>query len=402
MHLLGKVDVKDALWNSVDLFFGHDLPTAVANLVLMLPSVPKSFGRLSEANLSAFLALQGKQNPLGLPSRKSYAVILIDGLGVQNIKSAGAHASFLNNKLSSSKTLFAGFPTTTATSLASLATGKGNGTHGFLGYRIFDRKLGKAINLLNDLGEQLPPRDYQDLETISEIASGLGINVVTVGPAEYAGSGFTEATMPASKYLAAKTIEERFEITSRELANPGSLIYLYVPELDQLAHRFGVDSNNWLETLEELDSVVSKFFTAIPKAAGAILTADHGVIDVPKSNQIFLDEFASLKDILMIGGDPRAGYLYLEAGIDLISKRREIAAELAGLVDVVTVAELVESGWFEPLSKAALRISPDLVLLPKSERVVYHRDFAKQKSLEMIGQHGGMTKAEWEVPLLVF
>jgi hypothetical protein len=248
----------------------------------------------------------------------------------------------------------------------------------------------------------LPPRDYQDLETISEIASGLGINVVTVGPAEYAGSGFTEATMPASKYLAAKTIEERFEITSRELANPGSLIYLYVPELDQLAHRFGVDSNNWLETLEELDSVVSKFFTAIPKAAGAILTADHGVIDVPKSNQIFLDEFASLKDILMIGGDPRAGYLYLEAGIDLISKRREIAAELAGLVDVVTVAELVESGWFEPLSKAALRISPDLVLLPKSERVVYHRDFAKQKSLEMIGQHGGMTKAEWEVPLLVF
>ena len=402
MHLLGKVDVKDALWNSVDLFFGHDLPTAVANLVLMLPSVPKSFGRLSEANLSAFLALQGKQNQLDLPSRKSYAVILIDGLGVQNIKSAGAHARFLNNKLSSSKTLFAGFPTTTATSLASLATGKENGTHGFLGYRIFDRKLGKAINLLNDLGEQLPPRDYQDLETISEIASGLGINVVTVGPAEYAGSGFTEATMPASKYLAAKTIEERFEITSRELANPGSLIYLYVPELDQLAHRFGVDSNNWLETLEELDSVVSKFFTAIPKAAGAILTADHGVIDVPKSNQIFLDEFASLKDILMIGGDPRAGYLYLEAGIDLISKRREIAAELAGLVDVVTVAELVESGWFEPLSKAALRISPDLVLLPKSERVVYHRDFAKQKSLEMIGQHGGMTKAEWEVPLLVF
>jgi hypothetical protein len=34
--------------------------------------------------------------------------------------------------------------------------------------------------------------------------------------------------------------------------------------------------------------------------------------------------------------------------------------------------------------------------------VVYHRGFAKQKSLEMIGQHGGMTKAEWEIPLLIF
>jgi hypothetical protein len=34
--------------------------------------------------------------------------------------------------------------------------------------------------------------------------------------------------------------------------------------------------------------------------------------------------------------------------------------------------------------------------------VIYHRDFAKPKSLEMIGQHGGMTKSEWEVPLITF
>jgi hypothetical protein len=384
------------------LFFGHDLPAAVANLALMLPSVPKSFGRLSEANLSAFLALQGKQNPLGLPIRKSYAVILIDGLGAANIKAAGAHASYLNNKLSASKTLFSGFPTTTATSLASLATGKNNGTHGFLGYRVFDRQQGKAINLLNDLGVEFPPRQYQDLETISEMAIAVGLNVVTVGPAEYADSGFTKATMPASKYVAAKTIEERFQATRKQLGTPGSLVYLYVPELDQLAHRFGVDSNKWLETIEELDSIVAKFSTTLPKDSGAILTADHGVIDVPKSDQVFLDEFSSLNDIVMIGGDPRAGYLYLESGADLDTRRREISDQLSGLVDVTTVSELIEAGWIEPLSAAAEKIAPDLILLPKGERVVYHRSFAKQKSLEMIGQHGGMTKAEWEVPLLVF
>jgi hypothetical protein len=384
------------------LFFGHDLPAAVANLASMLPSVPKSFGRLSEANLSAFLALQGKLNPLGLPARKSYVVILIDGLGAANIKSAGAHASFLNSKLATSKTLFSGFPTTTASSLASLATGKDNGTHAFLGYRVFDRQRGKAINLLNDLGQELPPREFQNLETISEMALGAGLRVLTVGPAEYADSGFTKATMPESKYLSAKTIEERFLVARRELSTPGSLLYLYVPELDQLAHRFGVSSGKWLETIEELDSVVGKFISAIPKGAGAILTADHGVLDVQKSGHIFLDEFESLKDILMIGGDPRAGYLYLESGTDLEAKRSRISAELSGLVDVVTVAELVEAGWLEPLSETAKRIAPDLVLLPRNERVIYHRDFAKAKSLEMIGQHGGMTKAEWEVPLLVF
>jgi predicted AlkP superfamily pyrophosphatase or phosphodiesterase len=368
----------------------------------MLPSVPKSFGRLSEANLSAFLALQGKTNPLGLPLRKSYAVILIDGLGVFNIRSAGAHAGFLSNKLASSKSLFSGFPTTTASSLASLATGKENGSHAFLGYRVFDKQRGTAINLLNDLGLEFAPREYQDQETISELAAEAGINVLTVGPSEYSDSGFTKATMPNSKYLSAKTIEERFAITRRELAKPGNLIYLYVPELDQLAHRFGVASNKWLETIEDLDSIVSKFASSIPKGAGAILTADHGVIDVPKSSHIYLDEFESLKEILMIGGDPRAGFLYLDADSDLIEKRSVISEELAGLVDVVTVEELVAAGWLGPLSVTAERIAPDLVLLPKSDRVIYHRDFAKPKSLEMIGQHGGMSKAEWEIPLLVF
>jgi len=384
------------------LFFGHDLPAAVANLALMLPSVPKSFGRLSEANLSAFLALQGKQNPLGLAARQSYAVILIDGLGVSNIKAAGAHAGFLNQKLANSKTLFSGFPTTTATSLASLATGTNNGSHAFIGYRVYDRSKSMRINLLNDLGADFPPRTYQDLETISETATEAGFSLSTVGPSEYADSGFTKATMPASRYLPAKTIEERFALTRRELSVPGSLVYLYVPELDQLAHRFGVNSNKWLETIEDLDSAVSKFAANLPKGAGAILTADHGVIDVDKSDHIYLEELSSLQDVLMIGGDPRAGYLYFESGTDLVSKRKQISEELTGLVDVASVSELVEAGWFEELSATAQKIAPDLVLLPKGNRVVYHRSFAKQKSMEMIGQHGGMTKAEWEIPLLVF
>ena len=145
----------------------------------MLPSVPNSFGRLSEAYLSALLALDGKPNPLTLPARQSYAVILVDGLGVANIKAAGGHAGFLNQKLNHSKSLFSGFPTTTATSLASFATGKQSGEHAFIGYRVYDRSISKAINLLNDLGHELTPRKYQDAQTISEQAVALGKNVIT-------------------------------------------------------------------------------------------------------------------------------------------------------------------------------------------------------------------------------
>ena len=374
----------------------------MANLASMLPSVPKSFGRLSEAYLSALLALDGNPNPLSLAPKHSYVVILVDGLGVANIKAAGGHSSFLNQKLTSSKSLFSGFPTTTATSLASFATGKQSGEHAFIGYRVYDRKLLKAINLLNDLGTELAPTRYQDIETISEQALRLGKRVLTIAPGEYEGSGFTQATMPAAQYKPAKSFEERFEIASLELTKPGTLIYLYVPELDQLAHRFGANSQKWLNTIEELDSVIARFVQSIPKSAGAILTADHGVIDVPKTGHVYLDEYESMKNVVMIGGDPRVGFAYFSSSVDLKQQRAKIEAELGSLVDVVSIQELVETGWYQPLSSAAQNVAPDLILLPKADRVIYHRDFAKPKSLEMIGQHGGMSKAEWEVPLLVF
>jgi hypothetical protein len=383
------------------LFFGHDLPAAVANLALMLPSVPKSFGRLSEAYLSAFLALDGRSNPLSLAPRQSYAVILVDGLGVSNIKAAGGHAGFLNQKLANSKSLYSGFPTTTATSLASFATGKQSGEHAFIGYRVFDRQSSRAINLLNDLGNDLPPRKYQDLTTISEQGAASGKRMLTIGPAEYETSGFTQATMPASKYVPAKSFQDRFEFARSELTKPGSLIYLYIPELDQLAHRFGTTSQKWLNTIEELDSALGSFAKLLPKATGAILTADHGVIDVPKTSHVYLDEFESMQDLLMVGGDPRVGFAYFDSKVDIKRKRASIEAELGSLVDVASVQELVEAGWYQPLSATAANLAPDLILLPKGERVIYHRDFARPKSLEMIGQHGGMTKAEWEVPLLI-
>ena len=374
----------------------------MANLASMLPSVPNSFGRLSEAYLSAFLALDGKPNPLSLPGKQSYLVILVDGLGVANIKSAGGHAGFLNQKLNTSKALFSGFPTTTATSLASFATGKQSGEHAFIGYRVFDREVSKPINLLNDLGTEFRPQKYQDQQTISEQAVKAGKNVITVGPGEYEGSGFTQATMPASKYLAAKTLQERFDAARSEIAKPGTLVYLYIPELDQLAHRFGCQSQNWLNTIEDLDSVLAAFMKSLPKTAGAILTADHGVIDVAQTSHIYLEQYEAMKDLAMIGGDPRVGFLYFDTGIDLVAKREALQGDLGSQVDVVTVQELVDAGWYQPLSESAKKVAPDLVLLPKGDRVVYHREFAKVKSMSMIGQHGGMSKAEWEVPLLVF
>ena len=368
----------------------------------MLPSVPKSLGRLSDAYLSAYLALSSSDNPLKLAQKKSYLVILVDGLGTANIRSAAGHAGFLNQKLISAKSLFSGFPATTSSSLTSLATGAANGSHAVLGHRVYDRAKSQNINFLNDLGLELDPREYQDLETISEQAAKNGVVVSTIGPSEYDKSGFTMATMPNATYIPAQSFQDRFTAAKKALSVPNSLTYLYFPELDQFAHRYGSNSKQWLNAIEELDSELNKFARSIPSTAGVTLTADHGVIDVEPARHIYLDEYECFSDLEQIGGDPRVSFLYFQESTDLASKLDEIAEAIGNICDVVTIADLIAAGWLSKLSEQAKRVAPDLVLLPKTDRVAYHRGFAKSRSLLMVGQHGGMTQAEWEVPLIVF
>jgi hypothetical protein len=366
----------------------------------MLPSSPKNFGRLSEVFVSALDSVLGRANSLKFESSDSFLVILVDGLGVVNLRHAAAHARFLNHESTKRSSLFSGFPTTTASSLTSLATGLVNGDHSIIGYRVHDRSLGKSINFLNDLGADLNPRVYQSSETVSERGLRSGVDVIGIGSAEYEHSGFTKATMPAAKYQPANSIAERFAAAKRQLRSSGKLLYLYIPELDQSAHRFGSDSNSWLALVEEVDSELRRLSKDVPKNVKCVLTADHGILNVPKTRHVYLDEFDSFSELLDIGGDPRAPFLYFPLGTDLEAKRAELEQDLNRYCSFATFDELAEAGWLSRPSENSRRLVPDFVIIAKGERVFYHRDFASKRSLEMIGQHGGLSKAEWEVPLI--
>jgi predicted AlkP superfamily pyrophosphatase or phosphodiesterase len=233
------------------------------------------------------------------------------------------------------------------------------------------------------------------------MAKDQSVECVFVGAPEYENSGFTMATLPSAKYLPAKSMNERFEQALNVLeSKKRSLVYLYIPELDMKAHQFGSKSGEWVEKLEELESALSKFLQKLPHNAGVLLTADHGIIDVDPSRHIYLDEF-DLPGLVSVGGDPRVLYLYFDnspAG-DLISNLQD---ELGDRVLVATKEQLVEAGWFGLVKDFSLDRMPDIFLVALSETALYHREFAKPKSLRMIGQHGSISDQELTVPLLKF
>ena len=381
----------------------------------MLPSVPKTLGRLSDVFASSLGAITGQNNSFGFKNVDKALVIVVDGLGSNNLNAAGGHARFLNRGETTKVKTFCGFPSTTATSLTSFGTGMSAGEHGIVGYKVLDPDSGAPVNQLTGWSEQIDPLIWQPSETIAERARRSGVQSYAIGPREYSESGFTKLTMRGATYLPAGTILERLEVALSLLSEVGQkLIYLYIPELDQRAHAFGVNSLQWLSALEELDSDIEHFAGRLAnnsfKNVGVALTADHGVIDIPADKHFFLDQI-EIPEIRYVAGEPRINFVYLESGLDAatideIASSLNVQASAHSNGDGIRFATkdaVVDAGWYgNVVSEVAKSRMPDVFAIAVSRNAVYHRDFTSPRSQLMIGQHGGVDPDEIAIPLITF
>lgn len=365
----------------------------------MLPSVPKSLGRLSDVFRSAMAAASGEQNTLSLKPVDSAVVILVDGLGTSNLKAASGHARYLAAALSVSPGISTVFPTTTAAALTSMATGVLPAEHGIVGYRVFDRSRKQQQNLLSGWTSYEESSGWRAGQTLSDSAQAMGLKVHFVGLGAYQRSGFTNVIMPSAVYHSADSVADRFNEAAKLVRDKGQVVYLYVPELDQLAHAKGTSSFEWLAQLEELDALVRDFAGRVGNRVGVLLTADHGVVDVPKSSHIELSAF-DLTGLSFAGGDTRCAFLYFDHADQTQHAKTLLTESIGDSCWVVTPSDLIEAGWMtEPNEVAAPRL-PDLYVLSKKQVAIYHKAFSSYRSYAMVGHHGSITPEELSIPLL--
>ena len=348
--------------------------------------------------ISALASVQNQSNPLGLGAKRSVCVLLIDGLGYRNLANAGGHASFLNS--TDIEKISCYFPATTSTSLTGLATGKTPVETRFVGYQVFDSSIEAPRNLLSGWVDYQAGRSYQSEKTISEIALEQGTEFHVVSLPAYQETGLTAATMHRANFHGEVDLAKRFAVAAELLQQDSpKVVFLYVPELDQLAHQWGCESNKWLRGIEEVDSLVRKLVSTLPRQTGLLVTSDHGVLDVPENCHIYLDETFPNEVFTFVGGDTRGLFLYLANKEEIQSVKNILEASYEEDCWVLTPGDLVASGYWNELSNVQ-DVLPELILLARKKVALYHRGFAKKKSLLMVGHHGSITNEELTVPLL--
>ncbi|KQZ24996.1 alkaline phosphatase family protein [Microbacterium sp. Root553] len=364
---------------------------------LILPSEPAAARSIVGVADDVFDALHG--DSAVLPRAESVVLVLVDGLGAISLRAHAGHARALTAGMAKKDVAYSVFPSTTAAALTSILTGAWPGEHGLVGYRVRDPARDILVNQLTGWeSEGLDPMTWQAAPTVFERARGEGRPAYAVGVAAYAESGFTRATLRGADFVAAQTPADRvasaYDLAER---NPGALVYCYLPEVDKAGHRYGVDSAQWVAALEEIDGALS---LRVPPGVGVLVTSDHGMVDVPAHRQVVL-EAEHLAGVRHIGGEPRMLHVYTDPEADAAAVAAQWSSDLQGLADVGTREDAIAAGLFGPtIAPAAASRMGDLLVVARGNGAVYDGTAADQRGRGMVGQHGGLTPEERQVPLL--
>ena len=328
-------------------------------------------------------------------------LFLVDGLGADAVAKYASHIPTLSSLIRHGA-VKTSFPSTTATSLATLTTGVNPGEHGMLGYTVqVPRSGGRILNSLK-WDERVDPFIWQPVSTLFERAVAQNINVTHVAAKRYEDTGFTRAVFRGAKYRGANAHADLITETVAALKETPAFVYLYVNDLDVAGHSDGVGSDQWLAALSGIDQLVATLLQKLPRQTRLWLTADHGMINV--GEKIVIGQGNNLaENITTIAGEPRARHLYLSDGAgaseiaDVASQWEEFLGEKASIYtrEKAIAAELFGN---QVSADAADRMG-DVIVVAHGDLILIEAEREKQEGA-MVGHHGGASDIESYVPLL--
>jgi hypothetical protein len=335
-------------------------------------------------------------------SARNAVFLIVDGLGDNYLQANGAGGHIARHRRGA---ISAVFPSTTASAITTSFTGATPLEHGLTGWFTyfsaaacvaaplpFQRRGEKASLGVAPGRIFIEPSLFDTLATRSIVVSYRPI-IDSLYNRHHCGSAERRAYDNLAGFLdetaaAVKSGPER------------KLVYAYWPEFDALAHRHGVASAEVRAHFELLDAM---FGALLARLAGTdtvvVLTADHGFIDCPPGESIELPPVLSAMLRFPLCGERRVAFCHVQDQKAFLGKAKSLLEDRA---DVRPSRELLDEGWFgagcaHPLF--AERIG-DVALVMQGRGTV--KDWVPGEPRHLhIGNHGGMSEDEMNIPLVV-
>ncbi len=320
-----------------------------------------------------------------IPEADTYVLVLFDGLGVAQLGHPEA-ARLASDRVA---TLEAPFPTTTSVSLSTVATALPPSRHGMVGHLMWMEDHQKVVNTLKwvDITGASVAHDYAAMlprPNLWERLRARGAEPVTVQFDGFRATPLSRLLYRGARFEGAWDLADMAEATVSLAAEPRRLVFTYFPSVDVAGHVAGVASPEFADAMREAVSLWERIANRLPPGAALIGTADHGLASFDESTKRIVDraEYPGLR----FAGDPRGVQLWGD-----LAQMEALAAATGGVL--VDPRELIGPNP----GRAALERLGERVLLPPDDLAVIPSGFDKR----LVSYHGGLSRAEVEIPLLV-
>jgi hypothetical protein len=338
-----------------------------------------------ERRLTGSSVSEGLSDASMFDQAPTYVLVLFDGLGIAQLE----HPEAVPFRSGLAGSLDAPFPTTTSVSLSTVATGLPPSRHGQVAHLSWYPDLGEVVNTLKwvTINGEAVAYDYASLlprPNTWERLRAAGIEPITVQPGDFQTSPLTRSLYRGARFEGAWDINDLIDATVTLAAEPGRLIFTYVPFVDVAGHVSGQGSEEFAAAMKAAGMVWEGIVSQVSNGVAVLGTADHGLVEVTEDDKLLVRE--PRFDELRFAGDTRGLQLWGDPGL---------VADLTASVDG-SVADPVSLVGPDPTETALGHLGETVLLAPPGKAVI-PKGFDKRLRC----YHGGLTPEEVEIPLLV-
>lgn len=373
------------------------------SIVNLMSSILGAYDCESEYNSLQML------NPDELRASTNMVLMVIDGLGHEYLLEHGKGSIFTRHMKGRITSVF---PATTASGITTILTGVAPQQHAITGWFMYLKEMGLVAKILpfmprsGGLSFSLTDVDPKIIFSQESIFDRIGVDSYYVIYKELLTSDYTSATSKTAKGIGYQTLADFFTKIRETIAlnNDRKYIYAYWSEFDGLCHHYGTNSTEVFSLFKEMQRNLESFLDTI-KGTNTIIviTSDHGFINTEESRIIRLRDHPRFVDTLTLPlcGEPRVAYCYVRPS-RVNDFEKYVTKTFKDICELHRGEELIENnyfGLFEPHTKLFDRVG-DYVLIMK-ENYVLKDVVAGEREYYHVGNHGGVSKEEMFVPLIV-
>ncbi len=360
-------------------------------------------------------------------NRKNKVVFfLIDGFGYSQYENLKNEIPFLKLLAERGKVypITSGFPSTTAASLATVATGLTPREHGLFEWNLYFEELDEVIQTIpfSSMGRKakegsllergLDPRMLINKDKIFKTLENNKVKSYLFYHQMYANSVFTKLISDGARKIDFRYLSDLI-VSLKELIikeKDPAFFYVYWPGVDTQGHKYGPDSKQYaLEAKIFFQSVYENLINKFPKAdinnIIFAMTSDHGQVTINPKETVYLNKDSRILDafkksrngnMILPSGNVRDVFLWIKD-----EKREEIIKYIQNtygkLCRVLKTEDAVGMGLFGDTGSEFLQRLGNVIILPYKGNTIWY-EHIKGEVVEYKGHHGGLTQDEMKIP----